>query len=139
MNTSAKKGTGVEQLLEMTALQAEVMELKANPNRAARGVVVEAKLDRGRGPVATVLIQQGTLHEGDVVVVGQYYGKVRAMFNDRRQRVKTAGPVDPVEMLGLSGVPSAGDVLRSVDEERKARQIAMRATSRRRRSRSARA
>jgi translation initiation factor IF-2 len=125
VSTSAKKGTGVEQLLEMTALQAEVMELKANPNRAARGVVVEAKLDRGRGPVATVLIQQGTLHEGDVVVVGQYYGKVRAMFNDRRQRVKTAGPVDPVEMLGLSGVPSAGDVLRSVDEERKARQIAL--------------
>jgi translation initiation factor IF-2 len=109
----------------MTALQAEVMELKANPNRAARGVVVESKLDRGRGPVATVLIQQGTLHEGDIVVVGQHYGKVRAMFNDRRQRVKTAGPVDPVEMLGLSGVPSAGDVLRSVDEERKARQIAL--------------
>ena len=126
VNTSAKKGTGVEQLLEMTALQAEVMELKANPTRAARGVVVEAKLDRGRGPVATVLIQQGTLHEGDIVVVGQHYGKVRAMFNDRRQRVKTAGPVDPVEMLGLSGVPSAGDVLRSVDEERKARQMAMR-------------
>jgi translation initiation factor IF-2 len=126
VNTSAKKGTGVEQLLEMTALQAEVMELKANPNRAARGVVVEAKLDRGRGPVATVLVQQGTLHEGDVVVAGQHYGRVRAMFNDRRQRVKTAGPVDPVEMLGLSGVPSAGDVLRSVDEERKARQMAMR-------------
>jgi translation initiation factor IF-2 len=126
VNTSAKKGTGVEQLLEMTALQAEVMELKANPNRAARGVVVEAKLDRGRGPVATVLIQQGTLHEGDIVVVGQHYGRVRAMFNDRRQRVKTAGPVDPVEMLGLSGVPSAGDVLRSVDDERKARQMAMR-------------
>jgi translation initiation factor IF-2 len=126
VNTSAKKGTGVEQLLEMTALQAEVMELKANPNRAARGVVVEAKLDRGRGPVATVLIQQGTLHEGDIVVAGQHYGRVRAMFNDRRQRVKTAGPVDPVEVLGLSGVPSAGDVLRAMDEERKARQLAMR-------------
>jgi translation initiation factor IF-2 len=126
VNTSAKKGTGVEQLLEMTALQAEVMELKANPNRAARGVVVEAKLDRGRGPVATVLIQQGTLHEGDVVVAGQHYGRVRAMFNERRQRVKTAGPADPVEVLGLSGVPSAGDVLRAVDEERKARQMALR-------------
>jgi translation initiation factor IF-2 len=124
--TSAKKGTGVEQLLEMTALQAEVMELKANPNRAARGVVVETKLDRGRGPVATVLIQQGTLHEGDIVVAGQHYGRVRAMFNERRQRVKMAGPADPVEMLGLSGVPSAGDVLRSVDEERKARQMAVR-------------
>jgi translation initiation factor IF-2 len=126
VNTSAKKATGVEQLLEMTALQAEVMELKANPNRAARGVVVEAKLDRGRGPVATVLIQQGTLHEGDIVVAGQHYGRVRAMFNERRQRVKTAGPADPVEVLGLSGVPSAGDVLRAVDEERKARQMALR-------------
>jgi len=126
VNTSAKKTTGVEQLLEMTALQAEVMELKANPNRAARGVVVEAKLDRGRGPVATVLIQQGTLHEGDIVVAGQHYGRVRAMFNERRQRVKTAGPADPVEMLGLSGVPSAGDVLRAVEEERKARQMAFR-------------
>jgi translation initiation factor IF-2 len=126
VSTSAKKGTGVEQLLEMTALQAEVMELKANPNRAARGVVVETKLDRGRGPVATVLIQQGTLHEGDIVVAGRHYGRVRAMFNERRQRVKTAGPADPVEMLGLSGVPSAGDVLRSVDEERKARQMAFR-------------
>jgi translation initiation factor IF-2 len=126
VSTSAKKGTGVEQLLEMTALQAEVMELKANPNRSARGVVVETKLDRGRGPVATVLIQQGTLHEGDIVVAGQHYGRVRAMFNERRQRLKTAGPADPVEMLGLSGVPSAGDVLRVVDEERKARQMAMR-------------
>jgi translation initiation factor IF-2 len=123
--TSAKKGTGVDQLLEMTALQAEIMELKANPNRAAKGVVVEAKLDRGRGPVATVLIQQGTLHEGDVVVAGHHYGRVRAMFSDRRQRVKTAGPVDPVEILGLSGVPSAGDTLIAVDEERKARQIAV--------------
>jgi translation initiation factor IF-2 len=125
VNTSAKKGTGVDQLLEMTALQAEIMELKANPNRAARGVVVEAKLDRGRGPVATVLIQQGTLHEGDIVVAGQHHGRVRAMFNDRRQRVKSGGPVDPVEVLGLSGVPSAGDTLLAVDEERKARQIAL--------------
>ena len=125
VNTSAKKGTGVDTLLEMTALQAEIMELKANPDRAARGVVVEAKLDRGRGPVASVLIQQGTLREGDVVVAGHFYGKVRALFNDRRQRVKSAGPVDPVEILGLSGVPSAGDTLLSVDEERKARQIAL--------------
>jgi translation initiation factor IF-2 len=123
--TSAKKVTGIEQLLEMTALQAEIMELKANPTRAARGVVVEAKLDRGRGPVATVLVQQGTLHEGDVVVAGQHFGRVRAMFNDRRQRVKEAGPADPVEILGLSGVPSAGDTLSSVAEERKARQIAL--------------
>jgi translation initiation factor IF-2 len=125
VNTSAKKLVGVDQLLEMTALQAEVMELKANPNRPAKGAVVEAKLDRGRGPVATVLIQQGTLHDGDIVVVGQHSGKVRAMFNDRRQRVKEAGPADPVEILGLSGVPSAGDTLLAVADERKARQIAL--------------
>ncbi|MBI2468440.1 MAG: translation initiation factor IF-2 [Candidatus Rokubacteria bacterium] len=125
VQTSAKKGTGIDALVEMTALQAEMMELKANPNRAARAVVVEAKLDRGRGPVATVLVQQGTLRESDIVVAGQHYGKVRAMFNDRRQRVKEAGPVDPVEILGLSGVPSAGDTLVAVDEERKARQIAV--------------
>ncbi len=125
VQTSAKKGTGIDALVEMTALQAEMMELKANPNRAARAVVVEAKLDRGRGPVATVLVQQGTLRESDIVVAGQHYGKVRAMFNDRRQRVKEAGPVDPVEVLGLSGVPSAGDTLVAVDEERKARQIAV--------------
>ncbi|MBI3456815.1 MAG: translation initiation factor IF-2 [Candidatus Rokubacteria bacterium] len=123
--TSAKKGTGIDQLIEMTALQAEIMELRANPNRLAKGAVVEAKLDRGRGPVATVLIQQGRLHDGDVVVAGQHFGRVRAMFNDRRQRVKEAGPVDPVEILGLSGVPSAGDTLVAVAEERKARQIAL--------------
>ncbi|MGH7265358.1 MAG: translation initiation factor IF-2, partial [Candidatus Rokuibacteriota bacterium] len=123
--TSAKKGTGIDQLLEMAALQSEIMELKANPTRPARGVVVEAKLDRGRGPVATVLIQQGTLREADIVVAGHYSGRVRAMFNDRRQRVKEAGPVDPVELLGLSGVPSAGDTLLAVADERKARQIAL--------------
>jgi translation initiation factor IF-2 len=88
-------------------------------------VVVEAKLDRGRGPVATVLVQQGTLHEGDIVVAGQNSGRVRALFNDRRQRVKEAGPADPVEILGLSGVPSAGDTLAAVGDERKARQIAL--------------
>ncbi|HLE44385.1 MAG TPA: translation initiation factor IF-2, partial [Methylomirabilota bacterium] len=125
VNTSAKKAIGIDQLLEMTALQAEIMELKANPNRAARGVLVEAKLDRGRGPVATVLIQQGTLHEGDILVAGQHSGRVRAMFNDRRQRVKQAGPADPVEILGLSGVPSAGDTLIVLGDERKARQIAL--------------
>jgi len=123
--TSAKKGTGVDSLLEMTALQAEIMELKANPNRAAKGVVVEARLDRGRGPVATVLIQQGTLKEGDIVVAGRHHGRIRALFNDRRQRVEEAGPADPVEVLGLSGVPSAGDTLVAVAEERKARQIAL--------------
>ena len=124
VETSAKRGTGIDQLLEMTALQAEIMELRANPARAARGVIVEAKLDRGRGPVATVLIRQGTLREGDAVVVGRHSGRVRAMFDDRGKKVKEAGPSNPVEILGLSGVPMAGDRLQAVEDERKARQIA---------------
>ncbi|MFQ5897720.1 MAG: translation initiation factor IF-2 [Candidatus Methylomirabilia bacterium] len=124
VETSAKRGTGIDQLLEMTALQAEIMELKANSARAARGVIVEAKLDRGRGPVATVLVSQGSLREGDAVVVGQCYGRVRAMFDERGKKVKEAGPADPVEILGLSGVPLAGDRLQGVEDERKARQIA---------------
>jgi translation initiation factor IF-2 len=122
--TSAKQGTGIDSLLEMTALQAEILELKANPNRAAKGVIVEAKLDRGRGAVATVLIRNGTLREGDAVVVGQHYGRVRAMFSDRGKKLREAGPSDPVEILGLSGVPLAGDTLVAVGDERKARQIA---------------
>src|SRR3990170_2454814 len=122
--TSAKRGDGIQQLLEMTALQAEVLELRANPNRAARGVIVEGRLDRGRGPVATVLIQSGTLKEGDAVVIGQHSGRVRAMFSDRGKKVAKAEPSDPVEILGLSGVPLAGDTLLVVADERKARQIA---------------
>ena len=122
--TSAKKGTGIEQLLEMTALQSEVLELKANPSRAARGVIIEGRLDRGRGPVATVLIQNGTLREGDAVVVGAHSGRIRALIDPTGKKVSTAGPSDPVELLGLSGVPSAGDVLVAVSDERKARQIA---------------
>ncbi len=122
--TSAKRGDGIPQLLEMTALQAEVLELRANPNRAARGVIVEGRLDRGRGPVATVLIQSGTLKEGDAVVIGQHSGRVRAMFSDRGKKVAKAEPSDPVEILGLSGVPQAGDSLLVVADERKARQIA---------------
>jgi len=122
--TSAKKGTGIEQLLEMSALQAEVLELKANPNRAAKGVVIESRLDRGRGPVATVLVQTGTLKEGDAVVVGANSGRIRALLDAAGRKVKFAGPSDPVEILGLSGVPSAGDVLVAVSDERKARQIA---------------
>ena len=122
--TSAKRGDGIPQLLEMTALQAEVLELRANPNRAARGVIVEGRLDRGRGPVATVLIQSGTLKEGDAVVIGQHSGRVRAMFSDRGKKVAKAEPSDPVEILGLSGVPQAGDTLLVVEDERKARQIA---------------
>jgi len=122
--TSAKKGTGIEQLLEMTALQSEVLELKANPARAARGVIIEGRLDRGRGPVATVLIQNGTLREGDAVVVGSHSGRIRALIDPAGRKVKEAGPSDAVELLGLSGVPSAGDVLVAVSDERKARQIA---------------
>jgi translation initiation factor IF-2 len=122
--TSAKRGDGIAQLLEMTALQAEVLELRANPNRAARGTIVEGRLDRGRGPVATVLIQSGTLKDGDAVVVGQHSGRVRAMFSDRGKKVTKAEPSDPVEILGLSGVPQAGDTLLVVADERKARQIA---------------
>jgi translation initiation factor IF-2 len=124
IHTSAKRGDGIPQLLEMTALQAEILELRANPGRAGRGVIVEGRLDRGRGPVATALIQSGTLKEGDAVVVGSHSGRVRAMFNDRGKKVANAGPSDPVEILGLSGVPQAGDTLLVVSDERKARQIA---------------
>jgi translation initiation factor IF-2 len=122
--TSAKKGTGVDQLLEMTALQAEVLELKANANRAAKGVIIESRLDRGRGPVATVLVQNGTLREGDAVVAGSHSGRIRALTDPSGNRVKTAGPSQPVEVQGLAGVPAAGDILVSVSDERKARQIA---------------
>ncbi|MBI4245565.1 MAG: translation initiation factor IF-2 [Candidatus Rokubacteria bacterium] len=122
--TSAKKGTGLEQLLEMTALQAEILDLRANANRAAKGVIIESRLDRGRGPVATVLVRNGTLREGDAVVVGAHSGRIRALIDDGGQKVKSAGPSDPVEIHGLSGVPAAGDVLVGVSDERKARQIA---------------
>jgi translation initiation factor IF-2 len=122
--TSAKRGTGIDQLLEMTALQSEILELKANASRAAKGVIIEGRLDRGRGPVATALIQNGTLKEGDAVVVGSYSGRVRALLDPSGKKVKVAGPSDPVEIQGLSGVPAAGDVLVAVSDERKARQIA---------------
>ena len=122
--TSAKMGTGIDQLLEMTALQSEILELKANAARAAKGVIIEGRLDRGRGPVATALIQNGTLKEGDAVVVGSYSGRVRSLLDPAGKKVKSAGPSDPVEIQGLSGVPAAGDVLVAVSDERKARQIA---------------
>ena len=122
--TSAKKGTGIDQLLEMTALQAEILELRANPNRAAKGVIIESRLDRGRGPVATALIRNGTLKESDAVVVGSYSGRIRALIDPAGKKTASAGPSDPVEIIGLSGVPSAGDVLVAVSDERKARQIA---------------
>lgn len=120
---SAKKQIGIDDLLEMVLLVAEVKDLKANPNRDARGVIVEAKLDKGRGPVATVLVQNGTLRIGDSVVCGTTYGKVRAMVNDRGENVKKAGPSVPVEILGLNDVPEAGDIL-AVLEEKQARSIA---------------
>lgn len=120
---SAKKQIGIDDLLEMVLLVAEVKELKANPNRDARGVIVEAKLDKGRGPVATVLVQNGTLRIGDSVICGTTYGKVRAMVNDRGENVKKAGPSVPVEILGLNDVPEAGDIL-AVLEEKQARSIA---------------
>ena len=124
VEVSATTGQGLDQLLEAIALQAEILELKANPNRAAVGAVIEAQLDVGRGPVATVLIQNGTLRQGDIFVVGEQYGKVRALINDQGDRVKEAGPSVPVEVLGLNGTPEAGDVLNVTDTEAQAREIA---------------
>lgn len=124
VEVSAISGQGLDQLLEAIALQAEILELKANPNRAALGAVIEAQLDVGRGPVATVLVQNGTLRQGDIFVVGEQWGKVRAMENDKGERVKVAGPSVPVEVLGLNGTPEAGDVLNVVETEAQAREIA---------------
>lgn len=124
MEVSAKKRIKIKELLEMILLQSEVLELKANPSGPARGVVVEAKLDKGRGPVATVLIQDGTLKVGDAVVTGIHFGRVRAMISDWGKRIESAGPAMPIEILGISGVPQAGDTLVSVKDEATAKQIA---------------
>ncbi|WP_434616627.1 translation initiation factor IF-2 [Tabrizicola sp. M-4] len=124
VEVSAKTGKGLDNLLEAIALQAEILELKANPNRAASGAVIEAKLDVGRGPVATVLVQNGTLKRGDIFVVGEKWGKVRALINDKGETVTEAGPSVPVEVLGLNGTPEAGDVLNVVETEAQAREIA---------------
>lgn len=124
VEVSAINGTGLPELLESIALQSEILELKANPDRAATGAVIEAQLDVGRGPVATVLVQNGTLRQGDIFVVGEQYGKVRALINDQGDRVKEAGPSVPVEVLGLNGTPEAGDVLNVVETEAQAREIA---------------
>ena len=124
VEVAAISGQGLDELLEAIALQAEVLELKANPNRAAQGAVIEAQLDVGRGPVATVLVQSGTLRRGDIFVVGEQWGKVRAMENDQGERVNEAGPSVPVEVLGLNGTPEAGDVLNVVETEAQAREIA---------------
>ena len=124
VEVSAKTGMGLDDLLEAIALQAEILELKANPARAAQGAVIEAKLDVGRGPVATVLVQNGTLRKGDIFVVGEQWGKVRALINDKGETITEAGPSVPVEVLGLSGTPSAGDTLNVVETEAQAREIA---------------
>ena len=124
VEVSAITGQGLDQLLEAIALQSEILELKANPDRAAVGAVIEAQLDVGRGPVATVLVQNGTLRQGDIFVVGEQYGKVRALIDDQGNRVKEAGPSVPVEVLGLNGTPEAGDVLNVTDTEAQAREIA---------------
>ena len=121
---SAKTGEGIDNLLESILLVAEVMELRANPDRKARGLVIEAQLDKGRGPVATVLVQKGTLHVGDTVAAGACYGKIRAMINDKGRQVKSAGPSDPVEILGLNDVPNAGEILTATDTEKEARNYA---------------
>ena len=120
---SAKTGMGIDNLLEMVALTAEVAELKANPNRAASGAVVEARLDKGRGPIATLLVQNGTLHQGDIIIAGTAVGRVRTMTNDKGQRVTEAGPSIPVEIAGMSEVPSAGDTFNAVADERMAREL----------------
>ncbi len=124
VGVSARTKEGIDKLLEMILLQADVMELKANPNRPAKGTVVESQLDRGRGPVATVLIQEGTLHQGDPFVCGVSYGRVRAMLNHLGQRLTEAGPSTPVEIFGLSSVPEPGTQFVGVAEEAKARQVA---------------
>ncbi|KIC32937.1 translation initiation factor IF-2 [Leisingera sp. ANG-S5] len=124
VEVSAVTGQGLDELLEAIALQAEILELKANPDRAAQGAVIEAQLDVGRGPVATVLVQNGTLRQGDIFVVGEQYGKVRALINDKGERVQEAGPSVPVEVLGLNGTPEAGDVLNVTETEAQAREIA---------------
>ena len=121
---SAHTKEGIDQLLEMILLTAELVELKANPNRNARGIVIEAELDKGRGPVATILVQKGTLHVGDNVAVGASFGKVRAMIDDKGRRVKEATPSTPVEILGLNEVPDAGETFMATDNEKEARNIA---------------
>ena len=124
MNVSAKQGTGVSDLLETVLLVADMAELKANPDQLASGTVIEAKLDKGRGPVATLLVQRGTLHSGDSIVVGTSYGRVRKMTNDKGMEIKKAEPSCPVEIIGLNDVPRAGDVFMAYDNYKKAQEIA---------------
>jgi translation initiation factor IF-2 len=123
INVSAKQNVGIDELLEMISLQSEVLELKANADKLAYGHVVEAKIDSGRGPVATVLVQDGTLRNGDPIVCGSHFGKVRALLDDRGFQLESAGPSIPVEVLGLSGVPMAGDELIALADEKSAKQV----------------
>lgn len=125
VHVSAKFGTGIDELLEAVLLQAEVLELTATPSAPGRGVVIESRLDKGRGPVATVLVQNGTLRQGDIVLAGVNYGRVRAMLDENAQPIKEAGPSIPVEILGLDGTPDAGDELTVVADEKKAREVAL--------------
>ena len=120
---SAKTGEGIDNLLENLVILAEIQELKANPNRAAKGAVIEARLDKGRGPIMTVLVQNGTLHQGDIIIAGTAVGRVRTMINDKGQRVTEAGPSVPVEIAGMSEVPGAGDTFNAVADERMAREL----------------
>jgi translation initiation factor IF-2 len=138
INVSAKTGEGVDALLEAILLQAEVMELTANPDARARGVVVESSLDKGRGPIATLLIQQGTLHRGDMILAGREYGRVRAMFDENGESIESAGPSMPAVVQGLSGVPQAGDEVLAVANERKAREASAQRQDRERETRLAR-
>jgi translation initiation factor IF-2 len=122
---SAKQRTGIKELLELVLLQAEVLELRANPDKPARGVIIEAKLDKGRGPVATLLVQEGTLKTGDVFIAGSQYGRVRAMLNDKGQKIEEAHPSIPVEVVGFTDVPEAGETFIVISEERMAKQISL--------------
>lgn len=123
-DVSAKKGVGIHELLEKVLLEAEMLDLKANPDRKAMGSIIESSLDKGRGYVATMLVSNGTLHVGDIILAGTSYGKVKAMFNERNQRMKQAGPSEPVLILGLNGAPAAGDTFHVIDTEQEAREIA---------------
>jgi translation initiation factor IF-2 len=132
VEVSAKRKQNIDELLEMLLLQAEILELRANPTRRGQGVVIEAELDKSHGPVATVLVQKGTVRIGEAFVVGMHYGRIRALLNDRGEKISEAGPATPVEVIGLSGVPLAGDVFQVVGDEKKARQIATLRQQRRR-------
>lgn len=123
---SAKNGIGIQELLEKVLLEADMLELKANPERRASGSIIESELDKGRGYVSTVLVENGTLHQGDIVIAGAYFGRVKAMFNERNQRIETAGPAEPALILGMNGAPQAGDTFNVMETEQEARSIANR-------------